>query len=189
LKNVIENGGSDRRVTRTKAALWHAFRTLLQQQSWNDISIKGICDSADVARSSFYAHFESKTELLHFGYWELVKEIPATGADGNAEGFASLNWTVDHITQNPGFFTKVTALGSDRYLFSQFTNILEQILTQELEAQGIQSKRSTIVFAINGAFAVIREWMVDRCSTDPETLKGAINELVERSVTPRETRQ
>lgn len=175
---MFENDNSDRRITRTKTALWHAFRALLQEQSWNDISIKGICDAAHVARSSFYAHFDSKSDLLHFGYWELVKEIPTAGADTDVGSFASLNWIVDHITHNPGFFTKVADLGSDRYLFAQFTGVLELILEKELEVQGYQTGKNTVVFAVNGAFAVIRKWMAAGQPEDPATLKKLINALV-----------
>lgn len=54
----------DRRIRRTRGLLQNALATLLEQASFSDISITDICKQADIARVTFYQHYESKEALL-----------------------------------------------------------------------------------------------------------------------------
>lgn len=166
----------DRRVMRTHNALWGALRMLLQEKSWDDINIKCICDRADVARSSFYAHFHSKSDLLDFGFADVLQDLIAQvrSPNLNRKGFETINWLVDHVTENPGFFMKIARLGSDAFLFSRFTLALENVLKEELMALGKTVPSDDIVFAMSGVFALLRRGM-DNASIDAEHLKNVLN--------------
>ena len=54
----------DRRVKKSRAAIYQAFITLLNQKSYECLTVQEIIDLADVGRSTFYAHFETKEALL-----------------------------------------------------------------------------------------------------------------------------
>ena len=54
----------DRRTKKTKAAIFAAFTELLSKKKYSQITIQEIIDLADVGRSTFYSHFETKDELL-----------------------------------------------------------------------------------------------------------------------------
>lgn len=54
----------DRRQRRSRQAIMSAFRTLLTQKPYSAITVQNIIDLADVGRSTFYAHFETKDTLL-----------------------------------------------------------------------------------------------------------------------------
>jgi AcrR family transcriptional regulator len=174
---MSENSKPDRRVARTQNALWVALRALLQERRWDDINIKLICDRADVARSSFYVHFGTKSELLDFGFVDILKTLLPIVIEHPAErnGFATTNWLVDHITQNPGFFMKVAQLGTDKFLFARFTIAIEDVLSKEIQAMGRPVDTDTIVFAVNGSFAVIRRWMENGCAENAADLKQRLS--------------
>jgi AcrR family transcriptional regulator len=55
---------TDRRVQRSRDLLLEAFRVLLMQRSYGRITIQNLLDQANVGRATFYAHFQSKDELL-----------------------------------------------------------------------------------------------------------------------------
>jgi AcrR family transcriptional regulator len=65
---VLESGpgtaGADRRTVRTRRALLTAFIELVLERGYAEIGIGDIVDRADIGRSTFYAHFRSKDELL-----------------------------------------------------------------------------------------------------------------------------
>ena len=54
----------DPRIRRTRKRLKDALQLLLEAQSFNEISITDICTQADIARVTFYQHYESKEALL-----------------------------------------------------------------------------------------------------------------------------
>ena len=54
----------DRRQKKTKDAIFKAFTTLLSKKNYNQISVQEIIDIADIGRTTFYAHFETKEYLL-----------------------------------------------------------------------------------------------------------------------------
>lgn len=54
----------DRRITKTRKSIYTAFLQLLNQKSFETITVQEIIDLADVGRSTFYSHYESKELLL-----------------------------------------------------------------------------------------------------------------------------
>ncbi len=54
----------DRRVERTKRLLTEALMELVRERDYDDITVQDILDRADVGRSTFYAHFRNKDQLL-----------------------------------------------------------------------------------------------------------------------------
>lgn len=61
----------DRRVKMTKKILKESLIELMKTKPIHEISIKKICESADVNRSTFYHHYQSPQEL----YDDIVNDI------------------------------------------------------------------------------------------------------------------
>lgn len=55
---------ADRRVRRTRRALHQALIGLMLERGYARITVQDILDRADVGRSTFYAHFRNKDDLL-----------------------------------------------------------------------------------------------------------------------------
>ena len=62
---------ADRRVRRTQKLLHRALISLVLEGNYDSITIQEILDRADIGRSTFYAHFKRKDELLISGIREL----------------------------------------------------------------------------------------------------------------------
>jgi AcrR family transcriptional regulator len=54
----------DRRVFRTRNALYDALVSLILRQDFSTITVQDILEEADVGRSTFYSHFTSREDLL-----------------------------------------------------------------------------------------------------------------------------
>ena len=55
----------DRRVQKTRKLLQDALIELVAEKGYESVSIREILDEANVGRSTFYAHFQDKEQLLH----------------------------------------------------------------------------------------------------------------------------
>ena len=58
------NNKIDLRIIKTKKILFEALVTLMEQKDFEKIKISDICDQALINRSTFYAHYEDKYDLL-----------------------------------------------------------------------------------------------------------------------------
>ena len=61
---IVHMRTQDRRITKTRKAIYAAFLQLLNQKNFETITVQEIIDLADVGRSTFYSHYESKELLL-----------------------------------------------------------------------------------------------------------------------------
>jgi AcrR family transcriptional regulator len=54
----------DRRQRKTRKAIFDAFEDLMASEHYSAVTVAQIIDRADIGRSTFYAHFETKDDLL-----------------------------------------------------------------------------------------------------------------------------
>ncbi|WML34418.1 TetR/AcrR family transcriptional regulator [Clostridium sp. OS1-26] len=61
---ISKSQKNDRQVIKTRNLIQDAFLSLANEKSFEDITVKDISERAPVNRSTFYAHFEDKYNLL-----------------------------------------------------------------------------------------------------------------------------
>ena len=91
--------GIDRRTARTQKALHNALMSLIVSKGYEAITVQDIIDEADVGRSTFYAHYTGKEDLLRSGFAMLREELEAAhlaggGDDGPKGGPLSLGFAM-----------------------------------------------------------------------------------------------
>ncbi|MBN1306224.1 MAG: TetR/AcrR family transcriptional regulator [Anaerolineales bacterium] len=63
----MNDGKQDRRSRRTRETLIHALLELIERKHYDQISVQDIVEQANVGRSTFYAHYGNKDDLLLSG--------------------------------------------------------------------------------------------------------------------------
>ncbi len=66
--------GKDRRSQRSQQALIDALIELMAVKTYDSISIKEIVEKANVGRSTFYAHYQTKDDLVKGGFERILDE-------------------------------------------------------------------------------------------------------------------
>ena len=82
--HLSENAAPDRRSQRTRQALSQALIALIQEQRYDAITVQDICDQANVGRSTFYAHYQDKDDLLTSNFQQAMESLgqPLAYRDG-----------------------------------------------------------------------------------------------------------
>ena len=65
----------DRRVRRTKQRLNDALQSLIIEKGLRQVTVQDLIDRADVGRSTFYAHYETKDDLVVSWIDQLAAEM------------------------------------------------------------------------------------------------------------------
>ncbi|MDI7776543.1 TetR/AcrR family transcriptional regulator [Asticcacaulis sp. EMRT-3] len=71
----------DRRISRTRGLLQHAFIALIMRKGYDATTIQDICEEANVGRSTFYSHYTSKEDLKRKGLEHIRSALQARQKD------------------------------------------------------------------------------------------------------------
>ena len=165
------NEKADRRVMRTKRALHQALMELILEKRYDKITIQDIIDRANVGRSTFYAHFLDKEDLLVKGFAVFSNELNdhlQTSAHEGEEG--------DHVLHSLIFFRHANVHhelykamleggGGDvlleaarAHLKEDIQNHLDRLLPQTIEAE---LPMPVITSFLAGAMLSVLVWWLD----------------------------
>lgn len=92
----------DRRQQKTRKAIFDALSRLLEKKRFELITVQEIIDEANIGRSTFYAHFETKDDLLKEMCTDIFHHIfndqlPQETEQGFSMGKANLELKLGHI--------------------------------------------------------------------------------------------
>lgn len=148
---------TDRRVRKTRDALADALFALIRREDWNAITIQSICDEADVARASFYAHFQSKISLLDFmlerNLGAIIDQVGSLGG-----GQSVLDWFVDHVTSDRSRFTRIVLVPEAHPVLARFKAVVRAQYLLALRKEGVEVSEAQASFIMGGATELIMEW-------------------------------
>lgn len=101
----------DRRVARTRAALYEALIALIRRKDYDGITVGEILREADVGRATFYAHFTSKNDLLDRSLDRLRELLLAAQGKSEIAPFAwDRDWSPSRV-----FFEHVAEFADIRF--------------------------------------------------------------------------
>lgn len=179
-----------------------ALITLLEKKDFEYITIKEICATAGVNRSTFYLHYENTSDLLkettrymvdkHLSYYEIdTQRISLRFERCRREEllFITDEYLTPYLTfikDNQRLF-KVSikqfhSMHMDEVYGKMFEHIFSPILARFLVPE---SERSYVMkFYLTGVFAVIMEWLNKDCADDMKNVIKVITDCVmgERNV-------
>ena len=159
----------DRRQQKTRAAIFGAFEQLLAQQSYSKITVQEIIDGANVGRSTFYAHFETKDALLRELCTELFdhvfKDRPGmTHAFSLSQGDSHtvVAHILYHLRDDRPTLTRLLTGESDHVFIPFFTDYLNEVLYPSLVAHVARRSKSVpedfLQNHIIGSFVNMVQW-------------------------------
>ncbi len=167
----------DRRQQKTRKAIFKAFRTLLERKRYDRITVQEIIDEADVGRSTFYAHFETKEMLLEAMCSEIFFHVfehdpcPWAGRDEELEG--KLSHTLWHVRDSQNDLAAILLSDSGEVFMGYFKRHLCTLFEAHLDVFGEDLPRDFLVHQLSTGFAETVKWWVGRKFKEtPEEVAG-----------------
>lgn len=156
----------DPRPDRTRRLLSDALIELIQEKRWDRIRVQDILDRTGVGRSTFYAHYDNKFDLL-------TAEIPTlTVPISEANGDPDLLPLFVHVAEMRPILWPLMSQPMLSEVMDTFQRRLAEAWIEYLETNGVpESRRLVAADLLAGGFmAVARRWLKDGCKTDAASM-------------------
>lgn len=181
------------RSTKRQRYIAQKMQEMLYHQSFDEITVKALCEYAGVPRKAFYRYFESKKDILYaladLWLYDLAINQPASERNGPLPMSVALENLLNMFRRNQEL---TDALQRDGLTEVFFGYLIEQVFitcngVQHFTVQDspIQLRQSTM-FICGGLITVIVDWLNRSCSESGTELAATIETLLTNPLIDRE---
>jgi AcrR family transcriptional regulator len=178
----------DRRVQRTRQLLHDALIALILEKGYDKITVQDIIDRANVGRSTFYAHYLDKQDLLESGLARLREELGRNLAGDDA--MESAEWMLlpslalfRHTGQHHDLFrAMIGGTGIDlviKTIDEALTGHAQALLDQLVARRGQPSvpPRVIVTYVVGALLALLTWWLDNDMPYPPEQMDQMFRQL------------
>ncbi len=183
----------DRRQQKTRAAIFQAFSTLLAEKNYSKLTVQEIIDAANVGRTTFYAHFETKDDLLKALCGELFGHIIQSAMDvththglytGGTAPESVFCHLLQHLQENDCNILGLLSGESSEIFLRYFKDSLQELIESQIFPPGQAVKtevpRDFLINHIAGSFVeMVLWWIRGRMRQAPEELDRYFRAVIE----------
>ncbi len=165
----------DRRQQKTRKAIFSAFHSLLQTKRYDHITVQDIIDLANVGRSTFYTHFETKDSLLESMCTDLFSHIfendPCPWDKGGNDLESKLSHILWHIQNGESDLSGILLSNSGELFMGYFKSQLSKVFEMYSDFFKADVPNDFLINHLVGSFAeTVKWWLKEDMKTPPETI-------------------
>lgn len=176
----------DRRQQKTRAAIFSAFSELLSRKSYSKITVQDIIDEANVGRTTFYAHFETKDDLLKELCTDIFDHVISSSLNIEPSHDFSLSDSAPsdiishilfHLRDSKKNIIGILSCESGDLFLQYFKTYLNRLLSQWIPQpqqpplSGVP--REFLIDHVSGSFVnMVQWWIRNNLRQTPEELSG-----------------
>lgn len=183
----------DRRQQKTRAAIFSAFSTILGKKRYNKITVQEIIDTANIGRTTFYAHFETKDDLLKALCEDLFGHIISSAIDcTHTHGLYSEQTApesvfchlLQHLQENDKNIIELLSSESSDIFLRYFQNNLNDLVQSQFVNQNRKNNmdipQDFLINHISGSFVeMVLWWIKGRMKQTPTELDRYFRAVIE----------
>ncbi len=186
----MEYKKEDRRVRITKLAIRDSLVELMRLHPISKVSVKMLCETADVNRSTFYAHYADQYDLLRQIQAEAVADIKhhLTNKDLSQRAeitVPALTEILQYARDNRDLFRVLLSDNGDASFRQEVVFLAQQRTIEKIRAdEHIDLRMAAYLegFAVSGCISVIGGWLDEGCPDEPAALAELITKLLFQGV-------
>ena len=180
---------TDLRIIKTKKILFDALLKLMKKKNFEKIKIADICEEALINRSTFYAHYEDKYELLMALFEEqkisLLEKLDNKENTNFSKEYLMevLNILINHIDENREIYSAILSNNRNGILIDFLIDVIERDVSERLKDNN-DIKNSNlpidiiVKFYAGGLINIGMSWLINKEKYNKEQLLSYINILI-----------
>lgn len=185
-ENPMKEKKDDRRIRYTKKVIRESFVHLLSQKPIARITVKEICEEADVNRSTFYAHYTGPDDLMEKIKQEVLDEINSwlnrliSPMDGVAASQV-MKLVFEYVLANAELCKVLLGEHGDEKLQEEIMMIAQAQVMVEWPGSAIAAAGLSdylIQFGVHAGMAVIKKWLENGLRESPEQMADLVIRLI-----------
>jgi AcrR family transcriptional regulator len=180
----------DRRVQRTRQLLESALMELIEEKGYDAITIQDITERANLGRTTFYTHLESKEALFLSSHQVMVRSMSNgffAGGDLLNPDRKALVGHLETIQQNRAMYHNITrGSGADiiiRGIREQLATDLETRLKEMFDEQNSSLPFQVLANYLAGAqLSLVSWWIEKRIAHTADDIAGMLYQLQKAAI-------
>lgn len=172
----------DRRIRMTKRILKETLIDMMKTKSVMDISIKKICEEADINRSTFYHHYQSTVEL----YDDIINDITADlneilikEREKNSSHSELIAEMLAYVEARRDLFLVILSDNGNIGVGERLTTIVEQYISVE---ESSELATYCVQFITAGVANILWLWLNKEERLPPKDVANLITTIMQRGV-------
>ncbi len=186
----MEEKRLDRRTKYTHMVLKDSLIELLKVKPISKITVKEICQKADINRSTFYSHFNDPYHLLNSIEQEILQDVEKTLANYNfkqdvSQALQMMEKIFEYIGQNDEICQVLLDEKGDIAFQKQIMMLAQrqQVITQAVNRQIDQQTAEYIcLFAVNGSLGIVQHWLKNGMKKTPKEMAEMVINLTNKGL-------
>ena len=188
---------SDRRIPGTRGMLQQALNVLILKKGYDAITVKDICDAANVGRSTFYAHYKGKDDLKRSGFEPLRRQL----VDGQRSALALrgdpkeriLGFSLamfEHARDHKDHYRALVGGRGGSVSLGSIRKMLSELVRDEFDAALPRSSADAVphefvVQYVVGAYMAVLTWWLDGgAMLPPQRIDAMFRRLATEGILP-----
>lgn len=163
------NKKDDLRVIKTRKLIYQTLLDLMKEKTFEEIKVSDICSKAMINRSTFYAHYEDKYELLIDFLSNLKEEFARELNESCKENLSIREYYIrlislflDHIDSRRDVYNSIMVNNRSSIMMDILLSVVNDDILKRFKENDINLKVPTEViskFYLGGVINIGMEWL------------------------------
>lgn len=163
------NKKDDLRVIKTRKLIYQTLLDLMKEKTFEEIKVSDICSKAMINRSTFYAHYEDKYELLIDFLSNLKEEFARELNESCKENLSIREYYIrlislflDHIDSKRDVYNSIMVNNRSSIMMDILLSVVNDDILKRFKENDINLKVPTKViskFYLGGVINIGMEWL------------------------------
>lgn len=184
---------TDRRVLRSMKMLRTALVREIEEKDYDVITISDIVKRADLNRSTFYAHYQDKHDLLQQSVRDVFAELtdglrefisPNRSKLSKAEKRVAMVKVFELVMENADFYRVILLIKGDLKFTSQLEEVFASMIASHVSQLDCEKNEEEIpmdlfyAYATSSIIGIIKWWIKSELKYSPSFMASKLEQLI-----------